>query len=110
MGTTWVLSEIAGTALPPGIVRVTLVLGADGTATGNGGCNDYSATYQLDEAAGTISFGTVSSGDEACDAMKIGVESGYLQLLPLIDSVQLDGDRLVLGITMAGAEIVFTRG
>ena len=36
-----------GTPLPAGLLKITIDIAPDGTLTGNGGCNDYSASWTL---------------------------------------------------------------
>ena len=52
-GTSWVLSSLDGN-LPVPDTTVTLQFGADGTASGTDGCNQYSTTFTQDGANLTI--------------------------------------------------------
>ena len=52
-GTSWVLSSLDGN-LPVPDTTVTLQFGADGTASGTDGCNQYSTTFTQDGASLTI--------------------------------------------------------
>lgn len=99
-GTTWDVthyqSDITGgfTNLWPD-TEITLQFGTDGTISGNAGCNDYSATYQVegsyitdpdpfgDEEKGqAIEIGELTMTEIACEAEDVmEQETEYLTML-----------------------------
>jgi heat shock protein HslJ len=92
-GTSWALAAIGDT--PVGDVVPTLAFGADGTASGSGGCNTYNGTYAIDGA--TISFGPLISTKMACEGAANTTEQAYLNALQGASSWTIDADgRLIL--------------
>jgi heat shock protein HslJ len=98
-GTDWRLDTIAqGDAVSSTIAgtEVTVVFSENGQLTGNAGCNDYSAGYEL--ADDSLSIGPVGTTQKAC-ADPQGVmdqESTYLQRLDATASYAIQGDQLAL--------------
>ncbi len=70
----------------------TLAL-ADGTASGNASCNEYSGSYELDGSS--ISFGPMISTQMFCDGV-MDQEAAYLAALASVDGWSIDGDTLEL--------------
>lgn len=92
-GTGWVLDELGGVPLVD--VEPTLIFGGDGTVTGSAGCNTFSGTYALDDAA--LSFGPLATTKMGCADPTMLVESAFLAAMGGITSWSLDGaGRLVL--------------
>jgi heat shock protein HslJ len=92
-GTSWVLAAIGDT--PVADVVPTLAFGADGTASGNAGCNTYNGTFAIDGA--TISFGPLISTKMACEGAANTTEQAYLGALQGASSWTIDADgRLIL--------------
>jgi heat shock protein HslJ len=64
-GTAWNVTRYAGemgaleAVLPT--TTVTLEFGADGRFGGTAGCNSFGTDYTVDEAAGTLTFGLMST-------------------------------------------------
>jgi heat shock protein HslJ len=76
--------------------RVTAVFGEDGTLSGSAGCNGYTATYETDGGAITIS--EPAATEKAC-AKPEGVmeqEQAYLDALPRARSYRVEGATLSL--------------
>ncbi len=82
-----VVSTMAGTDL-------TANFGADGTLTGNGGCNQYTATYKVE--GNQISIGPAATTRKACDQAIMDQEQQYLAALATAATYRLDGSRLEL--------------
>ncbi len=79
------------TELPNGVI-VTLSM-TDGTATGNGGCNDYFASYERD--GDTLAFGGIGATEMYCvDAHE--VEAAYFANLEAVVSGFSTGGSLVM--------------
>lgn len=90
-----VVSVVIGTQL-------TAAFGEDGTLTGSAGCNNYSASYELDEAAG-LAEGAISIGPAASTRMfcaepegTMEQEAQYLAALEMASTYRIEGDRLQL--------------
>ena len=88
---------------------VTLSFGADGDASGQGGCNRYSGHY---EATGSrISIGSIAVTAMAC-AEPPGVmeqEQAFLKALGTASSVHFEGDRLELRTGDGALAVGFVR-
>ncbi len=94
-GTTWQLTALAGAADQSAVpaMNADLIL-ADGTASGFGGCNQFTTSYTL---AGTaLSFGVPASTMMACGDPAMAFESVYLGALPTVASYTITGDTLEL--------------
>ena len=59
--------------------HLTVTLGADGRAYGNGGCNHWFAPYTLD--GNTLSFGKIGSTRKLCAPALMEQEKRFLQAL-----------------------------
>ena len=66
-GVTWTLVEVNGNAVTPASVSkpATLMLGADGQASGSSGCNQFGGPYNANQ--GSIRFGAVAMTRMACE-------------------------------------------
>jgi heat shock protein HslJ len=90
-----VVSVIIGTEL-------TATFGEDGSLTGSAGCNNYAASYDLDEAAspteGAISIGPAASTRMFCAEPEgtMEQEAQYLAALEIASTYRIEGDRLQL--------------
>ena len=76
--------------------ELTASFGADGTLTGSGGCNTYTAAFTTDR--GDIEIDSPAATRKACAAPE-GVmeqEAAYLAALPAAVSYRVDGDSLAL--------------
>lgn len=92
----WKLTEINGQPIsgnfnkePHFILKVE-----DNRITGNGGCNGFGGTYQLDEEKNRISFSGMFSTKMACPDMS--VEQAFLDVLNRADNYSLNRDTLTL--------------
>ncbi len=88
-----VLPEEAGLTPVPQDVVASIVL-EDGQATGSGGCNGFSATYQLDGAA--LSFSEVLSTRMACPEPAMDLEQAFFAQLGSVASWSSDGGSVTL--------------
>ena len=87
------ISALALTAAPEirGIIdrsRATLVLGVDGSVSGNASCNAYSGRCTLDGVALVVS-GLASSRARACALSLLHQESCFLEVLGAVQRVEL---------------------
>jgi heat shock protein HslJ len=92
-GTSWVLTEMGGTADFADIVP-TLEFGGDGTVSGFAGCNTFNGTYTVDGAG--LTFGPLGSTKIGCERPASAVETGYLGALAGVKGWTLADGRLVL--------------
>lgn len=84
-----VVSLIIGT-------EITAIFAEDGTLSGSAGCNNYTASYQVD--GDQISIGPAASTRKAC-AEPEGImeqEMAYLLALETANTYRIEGDRLEL--------------
>lgn len=97
-GLAWQLEWLADTGGAdgsdvPAEVVVTMVLDG-GVASGDGGCNRWSADYELDGS--DLVFGPVMSTRKACPEPAMGVETAFFGQLGSVTSWASDGAGLVL--------------
>ncbi len=78
--------------LLPG-TQITLVLAADGTYSGNGGCNSYQGTYQL-LGPDQIRFDAMSQSQKVCDQPIMAQETDYFTLLLKVNKFKVSGSQL----------------
>jgi heat shock protein HslJ len=117
-GTAWTVTRLAGeagalvTVLPT--TTVTMEFGADGRFGGTAGCNSFGTEYTVDEAAGTLTFGMLSTTLMLCEppalmaqegAMVAAIErtaayalaDGRLQLLDATGAVLIEAEQATPG-------------
>ncbi|MCJ7451227.1 MAG: META domain-containing protein [Steroidobacteraceae bacterium] len=75
---------------------VTLSFGADGDASGSGGCNRYSGRYEASGSSISIGGITVTAMNCASPEGVMEQEQAYLKALATAKSVRFEGDRLEL--------------
>jgi heat shock protein HslJ len=93
-GVDWELSSLAGATgssadAPPITARFE-----GGTLSGNGGCNQYHASYTLD--AGDLTIGPVAGTRMACEEPTNARETEYFAALEKVASYQADDTSLTL--------------
>ncbi|MFD8980847.1 META domain-containing protein [Streptomyces sp. NPDC059564] len=74
--TTWLVGSVAGVTAPDGRTRFTLT--PDGRASGNLGCNRFSAPVTIDGT--TVTLGPVTSTRMACEGPAGAVERALTSL------------------------------
>jgi heat shock protein HslJ len=89
-GTEWTLVD--GVDAPHDSVP-TLTL-TDGSASGFGGCNNFSGGYELD--GDSLSIGPLAATLMACEDAKSAAEGAYLPALEAVDSWAIEDGELVL--------------
>ena len=92
---SWQMTEFAGTELPGGLLDVSIIFAADGTFSGNGGCNDYSGSWKLEGTKLAMSDLVPATGG-TCDATTQSIEQGYFTLIPYLDSATITDGKLTL--------------
>jgi len=112
-GTSWNATGINnGRQAVQGVVKdttVTLSFGADGDASGSGGCNNFAGRY--DASGSSISIGGIAVTMKTC-AEPDGVmeqEQAYLKALATAKSVRFEGDRLELRTEDGALAVSFRR-
>lgn len=94
----WKLIEVRGqkvTAADFTTKEPHLILkSADNRVTGNGGCNSFFGSYELQANINRISFSKMGSTRMAC--LKPGVEDAFLNVLETVDNYTLKNDTLQL--------------
>jgi heat shock protein HslJ len=105
-GTSWTVTAIRGDA-PIAGSNLTLQF-AGGSATGNGGCNQYRAPFTT--SGSTLTFGPALSTNRACaEAARNSQETAYLDALSRVTAYEISGDRLILRNTGNGTLLELAR-
>lgn len=116
--TEWRLQQVEGRNVASLLTEEsvpTLVLSADGSYGGNGGCNNYGGQYTIvpselsyqKDSVGKIDFGAMYSTKRYCPNDKFEYE--FFGLLDKVDSFTIEGDRLYL-FTDGELKLVFVAG
>ncbi len=92
-GTSWVLTEMGGTADFANILP-TLAFGGDGTVSGFAGCNTFNGTYTVEGSS--LTFGPLASTKIGCERPASAVETEYLGALSGVTGWTLVDGRLVM--------------
>lgn len=97
-GTVWeafLLNDGKGALVNVMDVAVTASFAADGTVSGSGGCNEYTAPYTV--TAGVIQFGPLTATKKTCSepAGVMAQETQYFAALASAVSYQLQADELL---------------
>lgn len=88
----WRVVEIFAEAVAPS-VETTFDLGADGTVSGEGGCNRYGGSATV--TAGRIAFGPMMGTRMACAQPAMAQDDGFHRALSSTVAWRFDGDTLV---------------
>lgn len=92
-GTSWVATGInngnQAVVSPASGTTITAQFSADGQMSGNGGCNDYSASFTA--ANGSLVIGPVASTQKACDPAVMQQEQQYFAALAQVHSFDISG-------------------
>jgi heat shock protein HslJ len=90
-GTQWTLVGGVDDVPEDAVPRLML---DEGTASGSGGCNNYTGPYEVD--GDSITIGPLAATMMACEEPKQTVETTYLQALEAAGAWSIDGGELVL--------------
>ena len=88
-GTSWNLAEIDDQPVAAG-VEATIAFGADGQATGSGGCNTFNGPYTVDGIS--IKIGPLAATMMACPEPQMTVEASYFAALDKVTMWQVPQD------------------
>jgi heat shock protein HslJ len=80
-GTSWVLSEVNGTAVAPDATFQITASFTDTEMSGNAACNDYSGRYEISDTDAFALQGQIDVGAGSCDDDANAAESQYLTSL-----------------------------
>jgi arginine/lysine/histidine transporter system substrate-binding protein len=92
--TNWQLKSMQGTGDVPAGVSVTAYFGADGSLSGNGGCNPYNTSYTVGGQAITLYPPTATGA--LCGDPADTIEQTYLGLLPQAADFEISGGQLTM--------------
>lgn len=91
-GTTWQLLDLGG---QPGNQQTLKLDASQGTASGNGGCNNFNGAYQW--SGKSLKLGPLASTRRACpDAAGGRQEGAFLQALEATSAWKVEGNTLIL--------------
>jgi len=99
----WMVTQLDGAAVPSD-PAITATFATDGSLTGSGGCNTYSATWTSD--GDTLTVTGVAATRMSCGSDVDAREQSYFTLLQDAASWALDGSAVVVTST-SGATIVY---
>lgn len=108
---SWVVESFGGVdELRPSAEGVTTTLDLKaGTASGNGGVNSYSTTYQTPEA-GSLTFAEVATTSMAGEEDAMNQETGFFTALGMTERYEIDaGGKLVLSDESENTLLVLKR-
>jgi heat shock protein HslJ len=109
--TDWMLVELDGRALAPGVMPPTALI-QYGKITGYAGCNRYTGPI-AEPTAGKLDIGEVAATRKACDAAANELEATFLERLAKVDAYTFQAGRLVLsgpsGPQAGPVTLVFSR-
>ncbi len=105
----WILKSGVGTQLLPN-TKITAQF-KDGKLSGNGGCNQYNASYKQpqDDGFGRIMIGKIASTRMFCGDGISEQESSYFQALEQVREYKLTDEGLVLPYPSSSRYLLFTR-
>lgn len=93
VATTWQLIQIMGQDVTPADDSFTLLLHDNGTASGKGDCNRFTATYTITEHR-DLSLDIISSTQRLCRNQ--AAENYYLAMLDGVTHYEMDADKMLL--------------
>ena len=105
----WILKSGVGVKLLPD-TKITAEF-KDGKLSGNGGCNQYNASYKQpqDDGYGKIHIGEISSTKIFCGEEINAQESNYFKALEQVREYKLTDEGLVLPYPSPSRYLLFTR-
>lgn len=92
-GTEWRVLELAGKSADKNVTS-TLIFGADGAVSGNGGCNSFRGDVDIEGA--TMKFGQLASTMMACEGAKSAQEALFHAALSQTVSYSVQDGELML--------------
>ena len=89
-----------------GMDALTLSFDAQDAASGQGGCNSFSASYSTTDPDG-LAFGELASTFKACEDAVMELEQQYFAALGNVATYQLEGSRLTLRDSAGATQATF---
>lgn len=93
VGTTWQLVQIMARDITPEDHNYTLILRSNGTATGKGNCNVFTATYRMTSSR-ELSISNIGSTRRLCPNHE--AENAFFDLLESVTHYEMDADIMLL--------------
>jgi heat shock protein HslJ len=93
--TAWELSSIDGKKVDAASNRnglPTAIFNMEHKISGNGGCNQYSGSYNLNDEGG-VNISQIMATKMFCEG---GIENEYLKVLEKVNMAKIDKDKLIL--------------
>lgn len=102
-GVTWHLTALnngkGGMVSNLATERITMTLDNDNQVSGNGGCNNYFGSYQVnnDANSASLSFGVIAATEMACPEPEgvMETESAFLNMFSKVNSYEIQGEKLM---------------
>ena len=111
-GTSWLLLRYLspdGTSATVPAAVTPIISFADGTASGSGGCNTFTAPYTLE--GDQLEMGPLATTMIACEEPIAGVEAAYFAALDVVNrAAMLDSGELQLWDDTGKTTLAFVRG
>ena len=106
----WTLNSFGDPAYPDSPLsgaEITASFSADGTVSGNAGCNGFQGSYRSGD--GTLSFGLMAITEMACPAPDgvLEQESRFFEMFSLADKYRMADGNLIL-TTPSGDQLLFS--
>lgn len=93
VGTTWQLVQIMGKEVKSEGDSYTILFHNNGTATGAGDCNRFTATYAITPSR-ALTLSNLGSTRRYCENHV--AESAYYDMLEVVTHYEMDGDNMIL--------------
>jgi heat shock protein HslJ len=93
VGTTWQLVQIMAHDITPENDCYTLLLRSNGTLTGKGDCNVFTATYRMTSSR-ELSISDIGSTRKLCPDFES--ENAFFDLLETVTHYEMDADIMLL--------------
>ncbi|MBR5133539.1 MAG: META domain-containing protein [Alistipes sp.] len=93
VGTTWQLVQIMAHDVTPDGDSYTLLFRSNGTATGKGDCNVFTATYRMTSSR-ELSISDIGSTRRLCPNQE--AENAFFDLLETVTHYEMDADIMLL--------------
>lgn len=109
-GTTWSATGVnngkgAVASVPAGVV-ITAEFAADGTLSGTGGCNAYTATWTT-SGTDALELGPVAATAKACEGAAGTTEAEYFTALDAVATYTIEGRTLTLRDKGGAAQVTY---
>lgn len=105
-GSKWLLEDLAGTGVVDN-VQTTIEFGEDNQISGNGGCNRYFTSYQLDDTSFKVNL--IGSTQMMCPPALMNQEQKFFQALEKAHNLRLEGPYLFIDVEGSDLPLKFTR-